>query len=297
MKKLVLLLAVSVATIILDSTISFAQEKKKVVTGTISRMTPVSITVLDEYISNQLYTGSDAFSGLNVKLGAFYRKHDNLSWDVYYTSYHRPKTWEELSGSTPLLNPSGTQRLRYSLWNFGYSTYYHWKFGGKLMLKTGGMCDFYGAYKESAPDGVNNNMNMEGQIMLKAHAAIKYGWDFEKWGLDLRANVTLPIIGLITADHPSEPAMYMLGANDHSIFHPAYRHIFLGFYHNYMSLDYEMGVDFVFKPFTLQLAYGSTNRWWNVYDVQNIRQIHYLSMGFMFDIVSRSRFKSSNNNF
>ena len=71
----------------------------------------------------------------------------------------------------------------------------------------------------------------------------------------------------------------------------------MGFYHNYMSLDYEMGVDFVFRPFTIQLAYGNTSRWWNVYDVQNIRQINYLSLGIAFDIVSRSKFKSSNNNF
>ena len=138
---------------------------------------------------------------------------------------------------------------------------------------------------------------MEGQIMLKGHAAIKYGWDFKKWGLDLRANVSLPLLGVITADHPSEPAAYMLGSNDHSVGQAHLKHIFLGCYHNYMSLDYEMGIDFVLKPFTIQLAYGSTNRWWNVYDVQNIRKIHYLSLGAAFDIVSRPKFKSSNNNF
>ena len=40
------------------------------------------------------------------------------------------------------------------------------------MVKTGGLCDFYGSYKEGKPDGVNNNINFEAQIMLKAHAAI-----------------------------------------------------------------------------------------------------------------------------
>ena len=43
------------------------------------------------------------------------------------------------------------------------------------MIKTGGVFDLYGAQKESLPDGVNNYMNMDGQMMLKAHAAIKYG--------------------------------------------------------------------------------------------------------------------------
>lgn len=257
---------------------------------------PTSVSVLDEYVSSQLYTGSGVFNGLNVKLGAFYKKHDNLSWNLYYTGFHRQKTFESLLDLETLLNPSGSQKLKYSAWNFGYGTYYHWQFDNRLMVKVGGMCDFYGEYKEASPDGINNNINMHGQIMLKANAAIKYGWEFKKWALDLRANVTIPIIGLITADHPSEPALFLLG-NDHSVMNPAMRHIFLGFYHNYMSLDYELGVDFVFKPLTLQLALGSTNRWWNVYGVQNIRKINYMSLGFAFDIVGRNKFKSSNNNF
>ena len=297
MKKLFLLLATFVATAVFSSVTASAQEDEKVITATISYASPMSVKVLDEYISSQLYTGSKVFSGLNVKLGAFYRKHDNLSWDVYYTTFHKPKVNEQLSESASLLNPSKSQTLSYSSWKFGYGTYYHWTFGEKLMIKTGGLCDFYGESKAGSPDGINNNQTLGGQIMLKAHAAIKYGWDFKKWGLDLRANVTLPVIGVITADHPSEPALSILVGSDHSAFHPAFRHIFLGSYHNYMSLDYEMGVDFVFRPFVIQLAYGNTSRWWNVYDVQNIRQINYLSLGIAFDIVSRSKFKSSNNNF
>ena len=297
MKKLILLLAVFFATAVPGSTLASAQNKEKVVTGTITSMSPMSVKFLDEYMSNQLYTGTSVFDGLNVKLGAFYRKYDNLSWDIYYTSYHRNKDLEERADLTPLLNPSGSQRLRYSTWSFGYGTYYHWNLGEKLLVKAGGLCDFYGAYKEAAPDAVNNGISLEGQIMFKAHAAIKYGWDFENWGLDLRANLTLPLIGLITADHPSEPALFAIIGNDHNVMQSAVRHFFLGSYHNYMSLDYNLGVDFVFKPFTIHLAYGSTNRWWNVYDLQNIRQINYLSLGASFDIVSRSKFKSSNKNF
>ena len=66
------------------------------------------------------------------------------------------------------------------------------------MLKTGGIFDVYAALNQALPDGVNNATTFDLQTMLKAHAAIKYGWDFNKWGLDLRANVTLPVIGLIT---------------------------------------------------------------------------------------------------
>jgi hypothetical protein len=296
MKKLFLLLAAFVATAVVGSATASAQEREKIVTATISNASPMYVGVLDEYIAPQVYSGSGVFSGLNVKLGAYYRKHDNLSWDLYYTSFHRPKLFDEASDKA-LWNPAKSQKLKYSSWKFGYGTYYHWNIGEKLNIKVGGLCDFYGEFKVSTPDGVNNNQNIAAQIMLKGQAAIKYGWDFNKWGLDLRANVTLPVIGLITADHPSEPAMYMLSSNDHSAGQALLKHVFLGFYHNYMSLDLEMGVDFVLKPFTIQLAYGCTNRWWNVYEVKNIRKIHYLSLGAAFDIVGRKKFKSSNNNF
>lgn len=296
MKKLVLFLAAFVATAVLGSAIASAEEKEKVVTASISTSS-VSVKLLDEYISSQLYTGSGVFNRLNVRFSALYRKHDNLSWDAYFVRCHRLKKVEEMYGLPQLQDPANSQKLKYSAWSCGYGTYYHWKFGEKLMVKTGGLCDLYASYKESTPDGVNNNVNIELQVMLKAHAAIKYGWDFKKWGLDLRANMSLPVIGLITADHPSEPAMSIFGTDDHSVMRPAVRHIFLGSYHNYMSLDYELGVDFVFKPLTLQLAHGSTSKWWNVYDIQNIRKINYWSLGVAFDIVSRNRFKSSNNNF
>ena len=295
MKKLLLILVVSFATAVLGSTIASAQEKEKVVTGKITLLSPSSVEVLDEYIAGHLYSGSSPFLGLNLKIGALYKKHDNLSWDFYYTSYGKPrlleKAWPGLS------DPAYSQSLSYDYYNYGYGTYYHWQFGKKLMIKTGGVFDLYGAMKESTPDGINNYLNLEGQMMLKAHAAIKYGWDFKKWALDLHGSVTLPLFGLITADHPSEPAMSIIGASDHSVMNPAFSHIFFGSYHNYMSLDYELGIDFVFKSWTLTWGFGSTRKWWNVYDIQNIRKINYTTLGFAFDIVSRNKFKSSNKNF
>lgn len=297
MKKLLLLLAVSVATTFLGSTTASAQEKEKPVTATITLLSPSSVQVLDEYLSNQLYSGGNVLSGLQLKLGAIYKKHDNLSWDLYYTSYNRPNWMDNLPQLPKLSDPANSQHLKCSMYSIGYGTYYNWQFGKKLMLKAGGMLDLYGAMKETAPDGINNYLNLEGQIMLKAHAAIKYGWDFKKWALDLHASVTLPVVGIITADHPSEPALSLLGGNDHTIMNPALNHIFLGSYHNYMSLDYEAGIDFVFKPCTITLGFGSTRKWWNVYEVQNIRKIDYSSIGIAFDLVSRNKFKSSNKNF
>jgi hypothetical protein len=296
-------LAVFFVTAHLGLTTVSAQEikhnKEKVVTGTIQLMTPGSVKILDGYISDQLYTGGDVFTGLNVKLGALYKKQDRLSWNLYFTGFNRAKWLEELGeDDLPYLtNPSGSQHLKYSSFNFGYGTYYHWYFGKKLMVKAGGMFDVYGAMKTSTPDGTNNNLNFDAQMLFKGHAAIKYGWDFKKWALDLRARVSLPLVGIMAADHPSEPLASILLAKDTSVLNPAFRHIFLASYHNYMSLDYEMGIDFVLKPFTLSLGIGSTGRWWNVYDIQNIRRINYTTLGISFDIVSRDKFKSSNKNF
>ena len=295
MKKLLLLLAVSITSALLCSTIASAQEK--VVTGTINLLSSGKAQVLDEYMAGHLYSGKSASLGLNVKLGALYKKHDNLSWDLYHTRFTRPSLLDKQELWPSLSNPANSQYLKYNSYSFGYGTYYHWNIGEKLMIKTGGVLDMYGALKQATPDGVNNATSLEGQIMLKAHAAVKYGWDFKKWALDLHASVTLPLVGIITADHPSEPAMSILGTNDHTILNPAFRHIFLGSYHNYMSLDYEAGIDFVVKPCTITLGFGSTRKWWKVYDLQNIRKINYTTLGVSFDIVSRDKFKSSNRNF
>jgi hypothetical protein len=294
MKKLILFLAISMALV----STSAAQDKEKVVTGSVTLMTPVNVKVLDEYLSSQLYTGGKVFSGLNVKLGAIYKKQENLSWDVYFTGFNRPQLMDDFGSSdvARLENPAKSQNLKYSAFSVGYGTYYNWLIGKKLKIKAGGMFDVYGAMKKTMPDGVNNGMNIDAQMMIKAHAGIKYGWDFKKWGLDLHGTVTLPVVGLIAADHPSEPSIAIVG-NNQTVLNPAFRHIFLGSYHNYMSVDYELGIDFVFRPLTLTLGFGSSSKWWKVYDIQNIRQIDYLSIGMSFDMVSRNRFKSSNRNF
>ena len=303
MKKLVLISAALFVTASLCLTTASAQEiqqnKEKVVTGTIQLLSPGSVTILDGYISDQLYTGSDVFTGLNVKLGALYKKHDKLSWNLYFTGLNRPK-WMEETGAPELkylTNPSGSQHLKYSSLNFGYGTYYHWNFGKKLMVKAGGMFDVYGAMKTSTPDGTNNNINFDAQMLFKGHAAIKYGWDFKKWALDLRGSVTLPAFGLMFASHPSESVLAIVAGNDHSVLKKEYRHTFLASYHNYMSLDYEIGIDFVLKPCTLSLGFCSANKWWKAYDLPYICKINCTTVGISFDLVSRNKFKTSNINF
>ena len=298
MRKLLLIFAACLATAALGLTKASAQEKEKVVTGTVSMLTPTSVQILDEYISNQLYTGSGTFTGLNIKFGAIYKQHESLSWNLYFNSFNRLKWLEErgIGSLNYLTNPAETQTLKYTMYNVCYGTYYHWNFGKKLMVKAGGMFDVYGAMKNSSPDGVNNNMNFDAQLMFKGHAAIKYGWDFKKWALDIRGSLTLPAFGMMFVSHPSETILAM-GGNDHSVVKKEFRHTFLASYHNYMSLDYEIAVDFVLKPCTLSLGLYSINKWWNAYDLQYINKINCMTLGVSFDIVSRNKFKTSNINF
>jgi hypothetical protein len=298
MKKLLILFALSVTSAFLSlGNVAYAQEDNRIVTGEITLLSPSRVSVLDEFISDQLYTGKSVFLGYNLNLRSMYKRQENLSWDLYYTTFNRSKTVEESGEVSRLSNPANSQYLKYTLHNIGYGTYYHWQFGEKLKIKAGGVFDLYGAIKNSYPDGVNNAMNLEGQIMVKAKGAIKYGWDFKNWGLDIHANVSIPVIGIMTADHPSEPAQTILFKKDHQVMKPAYRHLFLASYHNYMSLDYELGIDFVLKPLTITLGHGSINKWWNVYDLQNIRKIGFTTLGLSFDIAPLNKFKSSNKNF
>ena len=90
-KKLFVLLAVSVATAAFGSVVASAQGEEKVVTGTVTLLNLSRMKILDEYMAGHLYSGNGTTLGLNVKLGAIYRKTENLSWDVYYTSIKRPK--------------------------------------------------------------------------------------------------------------------------------------------------------------------------------------------------------------
>ena len=116
MKKLLLLFAVSIITALFCSTVASAQDKEKVVTGTVTLLSPSGIQMLDEYIAAHLYSGNGTFLGLNVKFGALYRKNDNLSWDCYYTSFGRPKLLDKPDVWPGLQNPAKSQQLQPSLY-------------------------------------------------------------------------------------------------------------------------------------------------------------------------------------
>ena len=300
MKKL--LLSLSLIFLLAGSVVGYAQDKEKVVSASFSMLSG-SAMILDEYLIDQAYTGD--ISAYQLKFGAMYKKNNNLTWDLYGRLYDGPKGKAGISDALSqkgLMNPSRTTGIILKAIGAGYGTYYNWSFADKLQVKAGGLLDFYGGLKEGYPSSVNNAANFEGQLMLKAAGGIKYGWDFKNnWGLNLFANLSLPVFGVFIADHKSEAALvagvFKMIAGDAAFLTSEFNHTFFGFYHNYQSLDYELGIEFVFKPFSLGLSYVQNNKWWNVYDVQNIRNYGMMSLNVGVDLVSRSKYKSSNKYF
>ena len=58
MKKLLILLALSVTSAFLSlGNVAYAQEDNRIVTGEVTLLSPSRVSVLDEFISDQLYTG------------------------------------------------------------------------------------------------------------------------------------------------------------------------------------------------------------------------------------------------
>lgn len=296
MKKLLLSLSLIVA--IITPTIGYAQNDEKVVSLTISSYSG-SAQILDEYLLNQQYTGS--IHGFQVEFGAMYKNNKNLSWDLYGRTYKADKADSELLSNVGLWNPARTSGVTLDAFSAGYGTYYNWTIGKKLQLKAGGLFDLYGGLKTGYPNSVNNAANFEGQAVVKASGGIKYGWDFKKWGLDIYANMSLPVFGIFIADHKSEAAMvglvFKMMSGEGAFINKEFNHTFFGFYHNYQAIDFDMGIDFVFKPFSFGLSFIQNNKWWNANDVQNFRKYGMLSFNFGIDLVSRSKFKSSNKYF
>jgi hypothetical protein len=113
--------------------------------------------------------------------------------------------------------------------------------------------------------------------------------------------MSLPVFGIFIADHKSEAAMvglvFKMMSGEGAFINKEFNHTFFGFYHNYQAIDFDMGIDFVFKPFSFGFSFIQNNKWCNANDVQNFRKYGMLSFNFGIDLVSRSKFKSSNKYF
>ena len=288
MKKILFL-----SLIMVFSLNAFAQQgtsDEKIVTTKFSLLTGQA-NVANHYFSNQEYSNGLMF-GADVEFGSFYRKNQNLSWDL------------DLSfvgvggkGSNAPSNPAGTSSLGIYDFEVEYGTAYNWNPVKNLYLKAGGAFNVNaGAFL--APKSINNVLDFLMQPQFKAVGGIKYGWSFKKMNLNLFADLGIPFMGLALVgsryEGTKESINFMIKNNFNraSIGHWKFTS-----FHNLQGFDLNIGVDLEFKHFSLMASVDTRNRWWHAYDVQCYKKYAFFNLGFAVDLVSRSRLSSNNRYF
>ena len=260
---------------------AFAQQNEpaeKIVTTKLSYKVG-SAAICDHYFSNQEYT-SNAVMGFAAEFGSFYKKNENLSWKLDLTYFG--------IGKTPT-NPAGSAKLSIYDGEIEYSTSYNWNPVKNLHLRAGGAFNLNGGLN-FAPDGINNVMQYIIQPQIKAVAGIKYGWNFKKMGLNLYADLGLPVMGFATVGSRHEGSFVMLnGAIPFHFLVPTIDHMVFTSFHNLQGYDLDLGLDLQFRTFSLVMSVETNNKWWHAYDSMAYKKYVTFNIGFCMDLVSRPR--------
>ena len=266
---------------------AFAQQPEsteKIVTSKFSWLAG-SASVTDHYFTNQEYSGP--MMGLSAEFGSFYRKNDNLSWelDMTYIGFGSPS------------NPAGSSTLNVYDAAFEYKTSYNWNPVKNLHLRAGGSFDLnMGAFHD--PNGINNIIQFIFQPQIKAVAGVKYGWNFKKMNLNLYADLGLPIMGLATVGSKYEGSFTLINlVLPYGMLMPELSHVHFTSLHNLQGYNLDLGIDLEFKHFTFSMSVDTRNKWWSAYDTQAYKNYTFLNLGFSVDLVSRSRLSSNNRYF
>lgn len=271
----------------------FAQQDssdEKIVTTKFSFLTGQA-TVANHYFSNQEYSNGLLF-GAAVDLGSFYRRNQNLSWDLDL-SY----VGSDAKSSNAPTNPAGTASLGVCDIEVEYATAYNWNLIKNLYLKAGGAFNINGGFF-SAPSSINNVFDFLMQPQLKAVGAIKYGWSFKKMNLNLFADLGIPFMGLAMVGSRYEGTKESINTLiSNNLSRPSIAHLMFTSFHNLQGLDLNIGVDMEFKHFSLMASIDTRNRWWHAYDVQCYKKYTLFNLGIAVDLVSRSRLSSNNRYF
>ena len=260
--------------------------KEKVVT---TRWSLVSgnAKVADHYLSDQEHKGQ--IVGLSMEFGSFYKKNDNLLWDLDITYILSP--YISIVDEISLANPAKTSFIVLHNFSADYGTYYNWNPVNNLNIKAGGCFELLGGVNIGKPHHVNNLFDIDFQTQLKAAAGIRYGWKFKKFGIFLQAELGVPFMGLALSGNVYQGSMDSLPKSE---LLPGTINI-LNFtsFHNLTGFNADFEVDFVFGKTTLFLTSEYNNRWWNIHGVQNYRLYNLSKIGLMVDLVARDRMHSN----
>lgn len=264
-------------------------DREKIVTSRWSLVSG-SATYANHYFADHEYAGS--IIGLKMEHGAFYKRSENLSWDLDVSFLSAP--YFESITDFALANPAQTTFV--SLYNLfaEYGTYYNWNPVENLHIKAGGAFEIFSGLNMSLPNSINNMLDIDFQPQFKAAAGVRYGWDFDRFGIHLYADLKIPFMGFMTVGSRYQGitdiflSEFLTGTINHMVFSS---------FHNYSGYNLDMGIDFVFNKVTLTLANVGEKRWWNAYGLQNYRKYSMTKIGLSVDLISRSRLNSNNRYF
>jgi hypothetical protein len=197
-----------------------------------------------------------------------------------------------------LKNPAKTSKMSVQTYEADYAVFYNWKFGkdDRLQVRAGGSFNIYGGLNLSGSHSVNNVASIDLQTQIFGAAQIRYGWDFEKWGLDLYANLSTPLFGLIFGNARYES--FIEGFIPSNLNLKAYKHTKFSSLHNMKGASFEMGIDFALrKNVCLSLAYATNSRYWHMNGLQDYRTNSVFKIGVSVDLISISRRAATNRQF
>ena len=246
--------------------------------------------VVNHYLSNQEYKGQ--LMGLGMEFGSFYKRSENLSWDLDLSYIMSPYILiaEEMS----MANPARTAyNVLYAI-RADYGTYYNWNPIENFYIKAGGRFDLLAGVNYGRPNQINNLFDIDFQTQIKAAAGIRYGWELKRIGIYIQGDLAIPFIGGALGSGQYESSTDSLIKGE---ILPGTMNIYrFTSFHNLTGFDTELELDFVFGNTTLFLSVKYDNRWWNITGVQNYRLYSLSKIGLMVDLVARNR-KNSNNRY
>lgn len=263
---------------------------RKPVTNKWTYLTGVA-SFTNHFLNQQEYSGH--ISGFQAEHGRFYRNSERLSWKL--SLVHLRSMYRKTFDVNGLWNAAETSCVSTQAYEADYAVYYNWLLFDRLQLKAGGSFNIYGDFIMADNNAINNILSAGIQTQVYAAAGARYGWDFEKFGLDLFANLSTPILGMMMVDNRYENALDIVSPSEFNV--KEYRHIIGSSLHNMKGVNSELGVDCALKNFSISLSYESRNRWWHSYGLQNYRKTSLIKLGISVNLLSRQNYKSSDRHF
>lgn len=247
----------------------------------------------NHYLNNHEYSGT--IYGFEAIHGRYFRKSDHLSWRLTLT--HLRNMHHKMLGSGGLVNPGGTSIMSVQTYEVDYALFYDWTFFDRLQLRAGGSLNIYGGLNGCINGhSINNVLSIDLQTQIYGAAQIRYGWNFNKFGLDLYANISTPLLGVMFVNGRYESFVESLPNSPLTA--KGYKHAQFSSFHNMQGANGEVGIDFALRSnVSLCFGVGFYNRYWTAHQLQNYRKNTVLKIGLSVDLVSLKRSAVSSRKF